>query len=74
MEQFDEIFTRAATALYHEQLEGEASAHAMLDKEDERSGIDVVDGMFFCLREYAEARKRGEYMGLNEYVLVLLQN
>lgn len=46
----------------------------MLGKEEERSGIDVVDGMFFCLREYAEARSRVEYMGLNEYVLVLVQN
>lgn len=72
-EQFDEIFIRAATALYCEQLEGEASARTMLDKEKEKFGIDVIDHMFWCLREYLSARRRGEYHSLSEYLPVLAE-
>lgn len=72
-EQFDEIFIRAATALYHEQLEGEASACAMIDKEKEEFGIDVIDRMFWCLRGYLSARRRGEYHSLSEYLPVLAE-
>lgn len=48
-EQFDEIFIWAATALYHEQLQGEASVHAMLDKEDERFGHVLRISVFLSL-------------------------
>ena len=70
-EQFDEIFIRAATALYHEQLEGEASALAMLNNEKEKFGIDIIDCIFWCLRQYLTARKCGDYHNLGEYLPVL---
>lgn len=65
---FKEIFIRAATALYREQLEGEASARAMLDKEKQDFGIDIIDRMFLCLRDYLYARRRNEFRNLGEYL------
>jgi hypothetical protein len=72
-EQFDEIFIRAATALYHEQLEGEAAARAILDKEKKEFGIDVIDRMFGCLQQYLSARRCGECHSLREYLPVLAE-
>ena len=68
---FDEIFIRAATALYHEYLEGEAAAQAALDREKRDFGIDLVEPVFLCLRDYLAARERGEYRNLGEYLPVL---
>ena len=65
---FNEIFIRAATALYREQLEGEASARAMLDKEKQDFGIDIIDRMFLCLRGYLYARRCNEFRNLGEYL------
>jgi len=64
----NEIFIRAATAAYHEYLEGEASAWAILDKEKEEFGIDLIDRMFLCLRRYLGGRRRGEFQNLREYL------
>lgn len=65
---FGEIFIRAATALYCEQLEGEAMAHAMLEKEIRDFGIGAIDPIFSCLREYLSARRHREYHNLGEYL------
>lgn len=71
--QLDEIVIRAATAHYTAYRDGDEKAQAFLDHEKQEYGIELIDTVFHALGRYMEARKRGEYDGLSEFVPVLSQ-
>lgn len=66
-----EIIIRATTALYTGEVDGKASAQAVLERERTEYGIDVIERVYSLLREYLEARKRGEFSDLGEYMPIL---
>jgi len=69
--QLDEIVIRAATAQYIAHRDGDLKAQAFLDREKSWYGINLIDTVFLSLGRYLEARKRGEYNSLSEFVPVL---
>jgi len=67
----DEIVIRAATAHYVAHRDGDLKAQAFLDHEKQEYGIDLIDTVFHALGRYMEARRRGEYDSLSQFVPAL---
>ena len=64
---FDELFIRAATALYDYELGRESLALAYLDRQEDEYGLGWIKPLYSALGLYLTRRKAGEYAGLREF-------
>jgi hypothetical protein len=68
---FDELFIRAATALYEAEAGREAAAEAFLRRQEDEYGLGRIRGMYSALAAYLHQRRSGKCAGLAEYLPVL---
>jgi hypothetical protein len=64
---FDELFIRAATALYDRALGRESGALAYLERQEDEYGLGWIRPLYNALEHYLRMRKAGEYAGLSEF-------
>jgi hypothetical protein len=68
---FDELFIRAATALYQREAGREAAAGAFLQRQEDEYGLGWIRRMHSALEAYLGGRKTNRYASLADYLPVL---